>query len=200
MSYLRIQNFIDDGKSALKDKHYLSALSLALMLPSIAARLEFCDMPQYRKGRDKKGWEDKKCYVDWCNNYMSENSWLKSVFGNDFSDVLYQLRCDIIHAGCADIFAGGKSIYFLLNDMDVSSTFANYRMISISELCHCIFETAEKWTETFGTNNFACTYIFDTANNRDDNLLYHRLRDKDRADYLEEQFLENEKEKRKKKK
>lgn len=200
MSYLRIQNFIDDGESALKDKHYLSALSLALMLPSIAARLEFCDMPQYRKGRDKRGWEDKKCYVDWCNKHMSENIWLKCVLGKDFSDVLYQLRCDIVHAGCADVFADGKSIYFSLNDIDGATAFVNYRMISIAGLCHCIFETAKNWVETCGANNFAYTYIFDTANNRDDNLLYQRLCDKDRADYLEEQFLENEKEKRKKKK
>lgn len=200
MSYLRIQNFIDDGEIALKDKHYLSALSLALMLPSIAARLEFCDMPQYRKGRDKRGWEDKKCYVDWCNKYMSANGWLKHVLGKDFSDVLYQLRCDIVHAGCADVFADGKSVYFSLNDTNDSITFVNYRIISISGLCNCIFEVAKNWAENFGANNFACTYIFDTVNNRDDDLLFQRLWDKDRADYLEEQFLENEKEKRKKKK
>ena len=41
MSLLTISNFIDAGMRSLEDKNYWSALSIALMLPSIWSRISY---------------------------------------------------------------------------------------------------------------------------------------------------------------
>lgn len=57
MSYISICDFIQDGRKSLEAKNYWSALSVALMLPSMCSRLAYANNPDYRwekgKFRDK---------------------------------------------------------------------------------------------------------------------------------------------------
>lgn len=89
MSYLKIQNFIKDGKKSLSEGNYLSALSVALALPSMCSRLQYKDekykaeskneldtdnTKYYRiKDNGKLQWIDNKCYIDFCNEFMTVN-------------------------------------------------------------------------------------------------------------------------------
>ena len=43
MSFLQISDLLTDGKKALDNGNYWSALSLALMLPSVCSRVEFAE-------------------------------------------------------------------------------------------------------------------------------------------------------------
>lgn len=43
MSYFNLYDFIDSGEKSLKDENYWSALSVALMLPSMCSRLEYAN-------------------------------------------------------------------------------------------------------------------------------------------------------------
>lgn len=47
MSYISIRDFIQDGRKSLEAKNYWSALSVALMLPSMCSRLAYANNPDY---------------------------------------------------------------------------------------------------------------------------------------------------------
>lgn len=51
MSYLNISSFIEAGKKSLEENNYWSALSIALMLPSMCSRLEYEGNKEYQKQR-----------------------------------------------------------------------------------------------------------------------------------------------------
>lgn len=197
MSYFSIKDFISSGRKSLKDKNYWSALSVALMLPSMCSRLQFKNNSDYYEEKGKiLYWKDRKCYIDWCNLNFNKNDWLKDCLDNSYSEILYQLRCDIVHAGCANIYTDEQGIYLLLGEYTMPTMFTKYKIIDIKSLCECIFDAVEFWCSNSGASNFKYTFVFDSEN-RDDMLLYNRLHDKDRSDYLEEQFLKNEEERRK---
>ena len=211
MSYFSVTDFIDSGKKSLYDKNYWSALSVALALPSMCSRVMYQD-DKY-KGIDRNDnngywyetnngeirWHDKKCYVDFCKEVMRVNQsslnpkgqydmWLIASLGTKFADLLYQLRCDIIHAGVANIYEDDKGIYLMLGEMPTSTEFTKYRTISIKDLCDTIFSHVNTWCSNNSVNNFKYTYVFDTENSSDDRILYNRLCEEDRAEYLKEQF------------
>lgn len=184
MSYFSVTDFIESGEKSLKDKNYWSALSVALMLPSMCSRLEYSDNQDYLK--DNGQYKDKKCYIDWCNEHMSNDGWLIMAVGNDYADILYQLRCDIVHAGQAKIYADNKGIYLALNDGPVGE-FKDLKILDIKALCQEIFNHAKMWCSEFGANNFRYTYVFN-GNDHDDMLLYRRLCDDARSERLLEEF------------
>ena len=211
MSYFNIKDFIESGRKSLEDKNYWSALSVALMLPSMCARIEFAyakdtymnykwkDKEEHSKGKDYTNWKDKDCYVDFCKEVMRVNqdlqnpkgqydSWIISVLGDNFAEVLYQLRCDIVHAGIANIYNDDKGIYLMLNEQTEAAELSKYRIVSIGGLCDTIFEHISNWCVNNSADNFKYTYVFDTQHSRDDALLYQRLCDNDRGDYLLEKF------------
>lgn len=205
MSYLTIESFIEAGRKSLKDKNYWSALSVALMLPSMCSRIAFKnDKETYctfkGKGEDKKytGWSDKKCYVDFCKIVFQADAgqydlFLTELLGEDFANALYRLRCDIIHAGVANLYDDGKGVYFILGDNVVAVVDARMcKIISINDLCKSIFEHIDQWCCRNSANNFKYTYMFDVENN-DDMLLYNRLRNEYKADRLEQKFINNNK-------
>ena len=78
MSYFSIKDFIKSGRKSLENKNYWSALSVALMLPSMCARIEFANAKDaymnykwknkedHSKGKEYTNWKDKECYVDFC--------------------------------------------------------------------------------------------------------------------------------------
>ena len=213
MSYFSIKDFIKSGRKSLEDKNYWSALSVALALPSMCSRIafdndkdnymnfEWNDKSDHSKGKKYTTWKDKDCYIDFCKLVMQVSKgqydyWLTSCLGNDFAEVLYQLRCDIIHAGVANIYADDKGIYLMLGDHQTATKLTNYRTIPIKDLCNTIFNHIDLWCSSNSVDNFKYTYVFDIENNYDDKVLYNRLCERDRADSLLEQF-EKENEERK---
>ena len=207
MSYFSVKDFIVSGQNALKNKNYWCALSVALTLPSMCSRIMF-DSENFKASNrnDENGywyttnrgkyWLDKKCYVVFCNTVMTVQNMLGtsvpdpqliSELGPNFAEVLYQLRCDIIHAGIANIYDDNKGLYLALGDLP-STDFSEYRMINIKDLCEIIFEHIDSWCKNNSVNNFKYTYVFDTENNNDDRILYNRLREKDKANKLEKEF------------
>jgi len=158
----------------LVDKNYWSALSVALMLPSMCSRIMFED-DKFRSSNkqnddgywylDNKGirhYYDKKCYIDCCKRLMvnrhgfingnfvideeePENgkfgydSFIVNMLGSKFSEVLYQLRCDIIHVGIANIYDDNKGIYLRIDDCHMTTELYDYRIISIFYLCDTFF-------------------------------------------------------------
>lgn len=200
MSYFSVKDFITSGRKSIENENYWSALSIALALPSMCSRVMFKN-DDY-KGADRNDqngywyetnngeirWHDKKCYVDFCKTVMHGDCWLISVLGDKFADVLYQLRCDIIHAGVANIYDDNKGLYLSLGDCS-STDFSRYRTINVKDLCEMIYSHVDIWCSNNSVDNFKYTYVFDTKNNNDDRILYNRLCERDRADLLEERFI-----------
>ena len=191
MSFFSINDFIASGKKSLEDENYWSALSVALMLPSMCSRLAYENIPEYQtpNGRPR----DMKCYIDWCNENLKDG-WSNKFLGEKYAEILYQLRCDIVHAGCANIYADGKAVYLSLNKGRTSTTFTKYRIIDVSILCEDIFDHTDTWCINFGAAGFKYTHVFDERNH-DDILLYNKLCDEERANFLKEQFDEESPEK-----
>lgn len=210
MSYLNIMSFIDSGKKSLNDKNYWSALSVALILPSMCSRIAFSnekdkymkfkwnDKSDHSKGKTYTDWKDKECYVDFCKEVMRVNQsegnpkgkynlWLTSVLGSEFAEVLYQLRCDIVHAGIANVYNDNKQIVLMLGD-ERNTELTKYQTINIKDLCSAIFEHVSTWCSNNSVENFKYTYVFDTENSDNDRVLYRRLCDDDRADDLKKSF------------
>lgn len=209
MSYFSIKNFIEAGEKAIEDKNYLGALSIALALPSMCSRIEFeNDKDAYMnfewtdKGTENERktyttWKDKKCYVDFCNQTMrtgknfygqegEADGYLVAVLGEKFAEALYQLRCDIIHAGITDVFNEGKNVYLAYGETSV--TLSKCEIISINYLCFTIFDYISSWCANKGIDNLRYTRVFDVYNNEDDRLLYEKLCEDDRKEYLKNEF------------
>lgn len=193
MSFITIADFIKSGRQSLDAKNYWSALSVALMLPSMCSRLAYANKPDYQKPNGDC--LDRKCYIDWCTENIDKDRWIISCLGDKYAEVLYDIRCDIVHAGCAHVYPkhypDGLGFYFSINDNEISTEMAKYRIVSVSTLCEQIFFNVENWCCKFGlesrASSFTRTWIFDREV-KDDRLLYRRLCDEDRADYLKEQF------------
>ena len=205
MSYFNILDFVKSGRKSLENKNYWSALSVALSLPSMCSRIEFSNQEsEYKnfkylnKGTPEETkiyttWKDKECYIGWCENNLSKDLWIREILGNNYANILYQLRCDLIHAGIAEIYSDNKGIFLSLGENGSSTTFENYKIIDIGSLCLTLFEVVESWTSRTSAFNYKYTLVFD-RDTRDGKLLYDRLCDVERANYLEKQFYkENEK-------
>lgn len=206
MSYFSIPDFVKSGRKSLEDKNYWSALSVALLLPSMCSRIAFSnneakyknfkwiDKSDPDKGKKYTDWKDKECYIDFCKQIMQVNQgeydgWIICTLGEKFAEILYQLRCDLIHAGTAKIYDDEKGIYFVLGEMSTNREFKECRTIGIVDLCNTIFEYIDIWCKSTNAYNFKYTYVFDLENNNDDNILYNRLKERERADVLEENFI-----------
>lgn len=195
MSYITIADFIKSGKQSLAAKNYWSALSVALMLPSMCSRLAYSNGSESKCHKTNGNFKDKKCYIDWCSDNIDKDSWIISCLGEKYAEVLYDIRCDIVHAGCAHIYPknypDGLGFYFSINDDGISTEMTKNRIVSVSTLCEQIFFNVENWCCKFelesDASGFTRTQVFDREV-KDDRLLYQRLCDEDRADYLEEQF------------
>ncbi len=131
MSYITIADFIKSGRQSLAAKNYWSALSVALMLPSMCSRLAYSKYSNTHEYHKTNGdFKDKKCYIEWCNANIDEDSWIKSCLGDKYAEVLYDIRCDIVHAGCAHIYPkhypDGLGFYFSINDDGISTEMTKY--------------------------------------------------------------------------
>lgn len=206
MSRLYIRELILSGHKSLEDGNYWSALSIALLLPSVCSRVEFDGIEEYYNNKNK--FRDKKCYIDWCNKYMCENEiyydkcnspYLIDVLGKEYAEVLYDLRCDFVHAGSPKTSVDGKRIYFYYGKTSKNTEFlGKYKIININDLCDCILGYANKWLNHRYNNREQYTFYFHEQN-EDDSLLYERLCDRvrpgkqieatdKRVDILEKEF------------
>ena len=140
MSYISICDFIQDGRKSLKAKNYWSALSVALMLPSMCSRVAYANNSDYCSENGK--FRDKKCYVDWCRENIDKDGWIISFLGENYAEVLYDIRCDIVHAGYAQVYPDhypdGLGFYFSIGD-ELSTELTKYRIINVSTLCKQLF-------------------------------------------------------------
>lgn len=190
MSYLLVSDFISSGKTALDNKNYWSALAIALMLPSICSRIEYENNEQYFSMRPNgaKKWHDKKAYTDWCKTYFDKPNMLQEMLEDDIPDTLYNLRCDIVHAGVANINCGGKPIYFSIGESVPGYVkFDDKKIINIETFCNSVFDIVSMWILKFGANSHRKTYVFN-MNERDDKLLYSTLCDEARTKKLRKDF------------
>ena len=208
MSHLTISSFIESGKKSLEDKNYLSALSMALSLPSMCSRIQYkgeeYKSEYWRENNGSIYWSDKKCYIDFCNLIMRTNpidpvnpmkddsdesirrkfgapdGWLSYIFGNKFAEVLYKLRCNILHEGAANIITtDGKKIRLSLGETCTNYEFPEYNVISVEDLYEIIFDYIEKWVinSNYDINNNKYTSIFDIENSNSDRLQLKELCD-----------------------
>lgn len=195
MSFIDVKSLIDDGRKSLENKQYWSALSVALMVPSICSRVEYRGEPI----------KDQYMYERWCNEYLcaeetnTENSkggWFVHILGPDYAKTLYGLRCDLLHSAELMISYNdvkrrnkdGREIYFSVN-AGVNYTLTKCIIISIEDLCNEMFDYAVSWFNTAYTQNknFHRTTVFD-CNNEDDRLLCKALCDEDKKEFLLSKF------------
>lgn len=211
MAELSIKTIIDAGRKSLEDKNYWSALIVALTLPSMCSRVEYADEKYkgnnrgdvngiwYEDNNGERHWRDKKAYVKWCNEWMSlgsrttiggklvKNEYRKdirlvSIIGENYAEKFYEMRCNILHECETDIDHGsGLPIFFSIGIGNIK--LSNECIVQIDAICEEIFDYAEEWIEICHYHDLPNRQYYD-GNNNDDQLLYHKLRDADRADYL----------------
>lgn len=214
MAELSIKTIIDAGKKSLEDKNYWSALVVALTLPSMCSRVEYRDEKYKGNSRndengvwyeDNRGvirWHDRRAYVKWCNEWVSlgsrstiggklvkngyyKDSFLVSILGENYADKFYEMRCNILHQCETDIEHGsGLPIFFSIG---IENTHLSREcIVQIETICDEIFYYAESWIETCHYHDLPKRQYYD-GNDRDDKLLYNKLCDESRTDYLLEQ-------------
>lgn len=185
MSYLSIADFLKAGQKSIDDENYWSALSISLMLPSICSRLTYAGNEDYLNPNGKP--KDYKSYTDWCKENISKDGWIKMCLGENYADVLYQLRCDIVHAGCANIFSDGKRTFLSYGKSVGMTQFELYRIIDVKTLCESILGQVNAWYATADLSGMKYTRVFDMGDD-DDKLLYNKLCDEERAKFLMKEF------------
>lgn len=214
MAELSIKTIIDAGKKSLEDKNYWSALVVALTLPSMCSRVEYADEKYKGNSRndengvwyeDNRGvirWHDRRAYVKWCDEWVSlgsrstvggklvknefyKDGFLVSIIGENYAEKFYEMRCNLLHQCETDIEHGsGLPIFFSIG---IGNTHLSKEcIVQIETICDEIFCYAENWIEICHYHDLPKRQYYD-GNYRDDRLLYDKLCENDRADYLLEQ-------------
>lgn len=214
MAELSIKTIIEAGKKSLEDKNYWSALIVALTLPSMCSRVEYGDEKYKGNNRndengiwyeDNRGvirWHDKRAYVKWCNEWVSlgsrttfggklvkneyyKDGFLVSILGENYAEKFYEMRCNLLHQCETDIEHGlGLPIFFSIG---IGNTHLSKEcIVQIETICDVIFRYAESWIQVCHYHDLPKRQYYD-GNINDDMLLYSRLCEDDRADYLLEQ-------------
>ena len=213
MAELSIKTIIDAGRKSLEDKNYWSALVVALTIPSMCSRIEYAGEKYKGSNRsddngvwyeDGKGihWHDKRAYVKWCNEWMSlgarttiggklvrneyqKSGFLVSLLGENYAEKFYEMRCNLLHQCETDIEHGsGLPIFFSIG---IGNTQLNKEcIVQIETICEEIFCYAESWIEICHHYDLPKRQYYD-GNSSDDVLLYKKLCEDSRADYLMKQ-------------
>ena len=88
---------IEEIRKCLEAGLFLTALSLSLTLPDMCGRAEY---PEYKD-------QSKKRYIKWFDNYVPGYKKTESPYTKDLpflsGEVVYQLRCDLLHSGNPNI-------------------------------------------------------------------------------------------------
>ena len=160
-----ISFYVNEIKSCLKNDCYLAALSLALALPDIFAKIEY-------------GKTGKSSYVQWFDHRV--RNYFGLLYSDEFytndsqiyfsGEACYQLRCALFHEGSNHIKAKVKIDEFVLvmnkepfargnvmgtemclrdqNTEIKTVTTKNYLYISVMELCNGIIDAVLDYTRT----------------------------------------------------
>ncbi len=88
---------IEEIQICCNNRQYFAALSTALILPDICSKIES------KYGTAKK---DGKPYIIWCNKWLCQylypiSTW--SQYEGSWGQVIYKLRCGILHSGEVDV-------------------------------------------------------------------------------------------------
>lgn len=88
---------LEEIRNCMNAGMYLTALSLSLTLPDICGKAEYPDL----------GNNTKKRYIDWFDNFVNGYKKSTSPYAKDMpylsGEVVYQLRCDLLHSGNPNI-------------------------------------------------------------------------------------------------
>lgn len=182
---------IEDVERALERECYFAALALALTLPDICGKAEY--------PTEDKNW---KRYKNWCHEFVSEKIPKDDPYVGDMpfmnEDILYSLRCSLLHQGNPNIGEGENDRkhwdnrcnvdHFTLQITDYGSvegissniTYrANWEIcnreikLSIREICHRICLAAENY---YANNNEKFTFFnFDVEDCRRESDPFYRL-------------------------
>ena len=103
------QKLIEEIQLCCNNKQYFAALSTALILPDICSKIE-----------SKQGIAQKegKPYILWCNKWLAQ--YLPSVsfwsqYEGSWGQIIYKLRCGILHSGEADVCGKNYTFFDLLD-------------------------------------------------------------------------------------
>ena len=100
-----IERILSDCEQALDHNLYFAALCLALTLPDICAKAKY----PYEKS-------NKKRYVDWYEEYIGQYEKTSPFHGEDedfpypSGEVIYSLRCSMLHQGTPNVEANKCNI------------------------------------------------------------------------------------------
>jgi hypothetical protein len=154
--YFSFKEVLEDGQKALDAGLYRIALTVALIVPSVCARVEFDGDPQYL---DEHGyWRDRAAYVDWCrlNNikyidaeYKYDNTIIHCA-NEDYWHHIYEIRCGVIHESsveCDDVACNLCANDDLFLCKAVSCNKANQRDICVIPFCRQMFNLGLKCYE-----------------------------------------------------
>ena len=148
-----LTRIVNEIRSSIKNENYIAALSLALILPDICGKAEY---PNEKNSKRYKSWYEK---------YVGYTERPADPYGADMpyssSEVIYQLRCSLLHQGnpgiganeiknikeerCKvthfvltinDVFDGGTSIVSYVGDDEIRERELKVNIVNICEkLC-----------------------------------------------------------------
>ena len=86
-----LTRIVNEIRSSIQNENYIAALSLALILPDICGKAEYPNE------------KNAKRYKSWYENYVEYTERPADPYGADMayssSEVIYQLRCSLLHQG-----------------------------------------------------------------------------------------------------
>ena len=143
-----MENLIRSVELSLDHKNWYSALTLALILPDIAGKIEFTNLSSGKR------------YAQWFENYMIDN--YKSNIGPDRTEHIflsgndcYALRCAYLHEGKSNI--SGQRASDVLEDFEFlippkgstihKNQLNNKLQLQVDIFCRDILNGINKWLE-----------------------------------------------------
>lgn len=171
MSYLNVTDILKAGGNSLESKNYLSALAVALMLPSICSRISYVDENGQQYGKDAQ------YYKKWCNDYI-KNDWIVSCLGKDYATILNALRCGFVHSGTIE--ANGKANICLKLGEYGTTEFKDSCVVCVKDLCNVIFASVQNWCNLRSRCTLDRVFVFKAGDYEDDSI-YDELWDCDKT-------------------
>lgn len=150
---------IKEIKYALKTKHYISALTLALTLPDICSQIEI----KYEK-------ETGVRYKKWLDKHIDKDLFIFPISGFEDntidSEKIYSLRCHVLHSGNTNIEENknininkfillkpdnNPSGYKYEESYDKNGNLVKTSYIRVDYLCNIICDAAENFYNSWNT-------------------------------------------------
>ena len=148
---------IDEIRKAIKNKTYLSALTLALTIPDICSQVE--------TGKEDS---DRWIYIDWFNKYIEKESFDLDI--GEFKEqtfngnMCYALRCKVLHNGNVELQQTSRNLkieldHFQFTTPESPEYFYGYKYVYLHS------EDGTKKTVTIIAIDYLCEIICEAAGN-----------------------------------